>query len=388
MSLTIDRVRTRAELSEFITLPRRLYEGMPGYVTPLDHERRQLLDPAKAAFFNHGTACYWIARRDGTAVGRVSAQIDLAAVGPDARNIGLFGCLDAADDGEVVATLLRTAEDWLRERKRSVIRGPFLLSINGEPGLLVDGHEQPPVTLSGWHPPYLDQHVQAADYGMAARLFYYLLDMRRFSLDDSLERLGRLRAGTEIAIRPLRMNDLESEMEMGRRIFNEAWQHNWGFTPATEADVADLVKQFKPFIFPDFGFFVDFRGEPVAFVLSVPNVFEITADLGPRPSPAGWMRLLFRIWRQQYRNYRIVLLGITPKYQGSLIGALICAAAFEHIRKRVRARGVDDVVAGWILERNLAMRRPIESLGFRTTTTYKIYEKALEFGSCGEEAFQ
>ena len=153
--VTVERVRTRAELTEFIALPRRLYDGMSGFVAPLDHERRQMLDPKKSAFFTHGVASYWIARRGGTAVGRVSAQIDFAADEPDAREIGLFGCLDVVDDGEVVAALLRTAEAWLRERKRRIVRGPFLLSINGEPGLLVEGQGESPVTLLGWHPAYL-----------------------------------------------------------------------------------------------------------------------------------------------------------------------------------------------------------------------------------------
>jgi len=380
MSLEINRVRTRAELSEFITLPRRLYEGLPGYIAPLDHERRQLLDPIKASFFAHGVACYWIARRRGAAVGRISAQIDFAAVGPDAREIGLFGCLDAIDDGEVVAALLRTAEDWLRERKCRLVRGPFLLSINGEPGLLVDGQMQPPMTLRGWHPAYLDRHLQDAGYGTAARLLYYSLDTKTFPFDDHLASLVRARAGAEIAVRPLRMDDLASEMEQGRRIFNDAWQHNWGFTPATESDVADLIKQFKPFLFPDSGFFVHLRGEPAAFVLSLPNIFEITADLGPRPGLTGWIRLLYRIWRQRYRAFRVSLLGIAPKYQNSFVGALICVVAFEQIRKHVRTRQVEELVAGWILEQNLAMRRPLEALGFRKTTTYNVYEKTLEFG--------
>jgi len=73
------------------------------------------------------------------------------------------------------------------------------------------------------------------------------------------------------------------------------------------------------------------------------------------------------------------LLGIAPKYQGSLVGALICAAAFDHIRKHVRAWQIDELVAGWILEQNFAMRRPLEALGFQITTTYNVYEKTVKF---------
>ena len=376
--LTIDRVRTQRELKEFITLPRRLYDGLPGFVAPLDFERRQLLDPAKSAFFTHGVACYWIARRGGAAIGRVSAQIDLASDTPNAGDIGLFGCLDAIDDGEAVAALLQHAEDWLRQRGRRVVRGPFLLSINGEPGLLVDGQSDPPVTLLGWHPTYLSRHLHNAGYGMATRLFCYRLKTEDFALDSRLEGLARARSRADITVRPLRMDSLESEMELGRRIFNDGWRQNWAFTPATESDVADMVRQFRPFLFPDSGFFIDIHGEPAAFVLSIPNIFEITADLGARPGPLGWLRFVYRIWRQQYRGFRLALIGITSKYQQSVVGGLIGTVAFEEVRQRMRTRQVDEVIAGWIVEQNQAAKRAIESLGFRYARTYNLYEKTLE----------
>jgi hypothetical protein len=56
--VTIERVVSRPQLARFITLPRRLYAGTPGYVAPLDHERYQLLDPRKSPFFTHGYASY------------------------------------------------------------------------------------------------------------------------------------------------------------------------------------------------------------------------------------------------------------------------------------------------------------------------------------------
>lgn len=380
--LTIERVRTRAELKDFITLPRRLYEGLPGFVAPLDLERRQLLDPHRSAFFTHGMASYWIARRGEREAGRVSAQIDFAADAPNAHEIGLFGCIDAVDDGEVVSALLRSAEGWLTERGRRIVRGPFLLSINGEPGLLVDGQLHPPVTLLAWHPPYLDRHLQQAGYQTATRLLCYLLKKEDFAFDDRLEALARARSRAEITVRPLRMDALESEMELARRMFNDGWRQNWAFTPATETDVADMVRQFRPFLFPDSGFFIDIRGEPAAFVLSIPNISEITADLGPRPGLLGWMRLAYRIWRQQYRGFRLALIGITSKYQNSVVGGLISTVAFEEVRRRLRARGTDELIAGWIVEQNQAARRAIEALGFAYTRTYNLYEKSLENPPC------
>ncbi len=376
VALTIDRVRTRAQLTRFIRLPRQLYQGMPGYTPPLDYERRQMLDPRRSAFFTHGEATYWIASRDGRPAGRISAQIDFAADGPDAGRTGLFGCLDAADDSECVAALLRTAESWLHERGRRTVRGPFVLSINSESGLLVDGQLQPPVTLLPWHPPYLDRHVRAAGYDAAQLLYTFACKREDFAFDRRLEQLAQIRSRAAITVHDLHPG-IPGEIEIARRIFNDGWQRNWGFTPATPTDVRALAHQFKPFLFPDTAFFIAIGGEPVAFMIGIPNVFEITGDLGPAPSIVGWAKLLFRIYRQRYRCFRIILLGMLSRYQSSALGAAIATVMFDEVRQRLHARHADECVLGWVVDSNHLPLKAVGDLGFRQTQTYSVYERCL-----------
>ncbi|MBU1174259.1 MAG: hypothetical protein KKH72_02570, partial [Alphaproteobacteria bacterium] len=150
MSFEIVPVSTRAELREFIGLPSRVYKGLPGFVAPPNFERAGLLDPRKGSFFKHGEAQYWLARKDGASVGRISAQIDFTQPEGVYDGAGLFGCLDAVDDMEVTSALFATAEAWLRAKGKSRAAGPFLLSLNQEPGLLVAGHLEPPIVSISW----------------------------------------------------------------------------------------------------------------------------------------------------------------------------------------------------------------------------------------------
>jgi len=377
VALAIERVDTRRQLADFITLPRRLYSGMPGYVAPLDHDRRQMLDPKKAAFFTHGEAAYWIAARAGRQIGRVSAQIDRASEGPAAQEIGLFGCLDTVDDAECVAALLGTAAAWLRERGRRTMRGPFLLSINGESGLLVEGQSLPPVTMLPWHPAYLDRLVQEAGCSPVTALHCFQCNEDEFTFDQTLEELAKIRCRAEITVRDLRLGQLDAEMEVARQIYNDGWRRNWGFTPATKADVHAMATEFKPFLFSDTTFFVDVRGEPAAFMVAIPNIFEITADLGPAPSAFGWAKLLFRIWRQHYRCFRVILLGMVSKYQNSALGAAIATVIFDEVRRRLRARHAAECVLAWVVESNHIPLKAVKSLGFRHTQRYSVYERTL-----------
>ena len=377
MALTVERVRSRAELTEFIQLPRRLYSGMQGYVPPLDFERRQLLDPKRSAFFSHGYAAYWIARRDGRAVGRISAQIDFLTPGPDADRLGLFGCLDAVDDGEVVRQLLETAERWLLDQKRVIVRGPFLLSINGESGLLLDGHNEEPSILLGWHPRYLQRHLIDRGYALAAQLRCYSVEDKDFAWHDELASLEAVSARAGLAVRHLDLRNLEADIEAGCRIFNDGWKDNWGFTPISQSDARALAARFRPLLFEDAAIFIDVRGEPAAFVLCAPNLFEISADLGGAPTPLGWLRLAYRIWRAQYRCVRLVLLGVTSKYRDTVLGGAIATLAFTEISKLGLKWGIETLVAGWILDSNRRTLRAVEGFGFRYSRSYGVYEKAL-----------
>ena len=374
--LSIQRVRTRAQLSEFIILPRLIYDGMPGFVAPLDYERRQMLDPRHNSFFTHGHAAYWIASRNGRPLGRVSAQIDLAAVGPDASDVGLFGCLDAIDDGNVVDALLKTAEDWLRQQGRRIARGPFLLSINGESGLLLDGQLEPPMTLLPWHPAYLDNRVRDAGYTLARSLYCFDYKSAASPPARRVEMLSNVRMRAGITTRDIRLDDLDADMETARKIFNDGWQNNWGFTPSTESDVRAMTAQFKPMLLSQAGFFIDVHGEPAAFMLAVPNLFDLTAGIGAAPGIFGWMKFLIRMGRARYRSFRIILLGMTTKYNKSVLRSAIAAVMFEEMWRRARALGIDAGIAGWVLDSN-PLSQSLMHIGLRKSHTYGVYEKSL-----------
>jgi len=371
MSFTIELVRTRAKLRDFITLPRRLYQNMPGYVAPLDIERRELIDPKKSPFFSHGRAAYWIARRDGQDVGRISAQID-DLTGPETpHDLGLFGCLDAIDDRAVVAVLLRTAEDWLRAQGRRQVRGPFILSISGESGLLIDGQLEPPMTLMPWHPPYLEKHLLAAGYARVMRLFSYVLDLRKHAAADLRQPRGAKRR--DLTIRSMRLDDFENEMEIARTIYNDGWRHNWGFVPGTKADAKGLARSFKPLLQPDMCFFLCADEQPVAFSLTIPNVFDISADLGAAPSVLGWLKLFWRMWRRRYRRFRLAFIGGKLAFHGTGIGI---TALTETVR-RLKAYGAEEIACAWVLESNAVLISELRKLGFSVRTTFGVYEKKL-----------
>src|SRR5438067_13868375 len=115
MAVQIAPSRGLRDLREFVELPYRLHAGTP-WIPPLKLERYMFLSRRLNAYFKHGEAEYFLARRGGRVVGRITAQINLVSNEYHSRRWGNFGFLEFEDDQEVLDALLSAAEGWLRAR--------------------------------------------------------------------------------------------------------------------------------------------------------------------------------------------------------------------------------------------------------------------------------
>ncbi|HWG05996.1 MAG TPA: hypothetical protein VG271_13365, partial [Beijerinckiaceae bacterium] len=291
--IDIEPVDNDRRFHEFARAARLLYTGLAGYEPPLDLSSVELLKPGKATFFSHGEAAYFLARRSGQLVGRISAQIDHAD--PASKDgLGLFGCCDAVDDPQVVQELLGTAEKWLLSKGMRRMRGPFNLSINGETGTMIEGQDAGAMLLMPWHPRYLGGHLAASGLTPAKDVLAYTLPC-----DDEFvwekKRLLRNTTGSYLKVRGLNMKNLNAEADIMQRLFNDAWSKNWGFTPMLPEEVRTMTKEFRPFLREEFGAFVEKDGEPIAFALCMPNIDQMARGLGGRLLPFGWLPFAWRL---------------------------------------------------------------------------------------------
>ncbi len=117
-----------------------------------------------------------LAERDGRPVGRISAQVDRLVLHHMGAGIGQWGMFEAAD-AEVAGELIHRAEAWLRGRDMTRSMGPFSLSIWDEPGLLIKGHDHPPMVMMGHNKAEYEAWVEAAGYAKVKDLLTYDLDV-------------------------------------------------------------------------------------------------------------------------------------------------------------------------------------------------------------------
>lgn len=373
-SYHIRPVTNRKQLDEFIAVSWSVYLNDPHWVPPLLFEQRQRLTP-KNPFFQHAHWQAWTAWSGDRPVGRVSAQVDRLYLEQHTDKTGYFGMLEAEDSPELVAALLATAENWLREQGMQQVRGPFNLSINEECGVLVEGFDTPPYIMMGHARPYYRHHIETAGYRPARDLLAYQI-ATDFDAPTVMTRLAE-KAGRDVSIRPLRRKQLKQELEILRDIFNDAWVDNWGFTPFTAAEFADIGELLTLLVDDDFVQIAEIGNRPVAMVVALPNINEVIRDLNGRLLPTGWLKLLWRLKIGYPETARVPLLGVRKEYQHTRLGPALAFMVTDAVRRGLLRRKIRNVELSWILEDNSGMRNIIEAIGGVAYKRYRVFEKPL-----------
>ncbi|HEY1774913.1 MAG TPA: hypothetical protein VGG41_02025 [Solirubrobacteraceae bacterium] len=376
MSLEIRPVAGAGDLRRFIALAGELYRNEPRWIAPLNMDMRRRLDRKGNPFFKHAEAEYFLAWRDGRAVGRISAHIDHRLNEFQDNRWGNFGFFECEDSRESAHALLAAAESWLRERGRDRMVGPMDFTTNDEVGLMIEGYERPPIILSAWHHPYYRSLLES--YGLEKTMDWLMWSLHISGRSRVRDAIWRMAANVEtehgIVCRPMRKRDLDAEVKRFLEVYNAAWERNWAAVPLTEEEVRHYAAQLKPILDENWAFLAERidTGEVVGAALTLPDYNQVLAHLNGRLLPLGWAKALY--YRRQIDAVRVFALGVKPAYQHTGIAARFYQLHFE-AAERTRQKGGE---MGYILETNRPMNRAMEGMGGEIVRRFRVYERMLD----------
>ena len=375
-------VGDKAGRTAFVDLAYRFGAREPHWVAPLRMEAMELIDPARNPFFGHAEVQLMIAYRGNAAVGRISAHIDRLALaqpaaqgmGPGTGNWGLF----EAEDSDVARALIGAAQDWLRARGMTRVLAPLSMSIWEEPGQLILGHDHPPTVMMGHQPAHYAAWFTALGYVPAKLLRTYDLDIIP-PFPPLIQRIVQSgEKNTKIRIRQVDRSRFDSEAALILDILNDAWSTNWGFVPFTEREIAYAGKKFKPIVREDLILVADYEGQPVAFMMTLPDLNEVLAPMHGKLFPFNWAKLLLWLRKPRVRTVRVPLMGVRKRLQSSRLASQLAFMMIDRIRRNsVDRYGATRSEIGWILEDNQGMVAIADAIGSKVNREYMIYEKAL-----------
>lgn len=374
-NVEVVRVVSKADREAFIRFPWKVYAGNAAWVPPLLMERRDFLNPKKNPFFAHADVELYLARRPGTAgkpgeiVGRIAAVEDRNWNAFQKTTQAYWGMFESIDDADVTCALFEQVKVFARARKLTSMLGPMNLSTNADCGLLLDAFELPPYILMTYNPAYyVDLVEKAAGQVKAKDLIAWKIDVTQ-PVPERVARLAeKFRKREGLVVRPINLKDLAGEVDRLKKIYNDAWEANWGFVPMTDAEFQHMAKDMKQIVVPELALIAEIEGEPVAFALTLPDVHRALAKINGRLFPTGLLKLLWHM--RKIRACRLTGLGIRKGFRKRGIDAVLYCDTLRNAQKL----GYTEGEVSWTLEDNDLINRPIEMMGATRYKTYRIYE--------------
>ena len=369
MALEVVTADGKRGLKEFIELPYSLYRGDPFWVPPLRIAVKELLDRAKHPFYANAEVEFFLAMRDGRAVGRIAAILDRNYNKYHDENAGFFGFFESTNDPEVAAALLGAARKWVFDRGAVVIRGPVNPSTNYECGMLVDGFDSSPMVMMTYNPPYYPALMESAGLRKGRDFNAYV----NTAAAVELEKIGRVAdrklARSGVTVRPIDLKDFDGEVERLWGVYNSVLRRNWGFVPMTREEFILTGKEMKQILKPELVLVGEADGKTIGFALALPDINFALKPAGGSLFPTGLLKILY--YQRLITSLRVLALGVLDEYRTSGVAAAFYASLVRTARKLGYG---GDCEMSWIMEDNVLMTRSLEVMGARRYKTYRIYE--------------
>jgi len=367
MAIDIAIVGTKQELREFIDLPWKIYKEYPHWVPPLKQEIAKMVTPGKYPFWNHAARELYVARKNGSVVGRVAAIRDDHHDKIHEEKAGFFGFFECTEDYEVAKALFDAARSWCLGKRCQFLRGPASPSSNDEYGFLLEGFDKDPTVMMPYNPEYYLRFSE--QYGFTkVKDLYALFKIIKTGVPARIDKImQRAKKSSPFKLRTIDPKNFKRDVAIIKSVYNGAWEKNWGFVPMTSEEMDLSTESMKPFYDPKLIMIAEIDGKPAGIALTVPNINEVLKKLNGRMSLAGIIKFLW--YKRKIKSCRTLVGGCLPEFRKT---GLIAELFYESL---LRASGKYEwCELGWNLEDNDLINRFDMEIGGEIYKKYRLYQ--------------
>ena len=375
--IKIKKVNTKKELKLFIQFYYDLYRDNDCAVPYLYSDEMATLRRDKNPSFECCDADYFLAYKDGQVVGRVAAIINRRANERwNCRQVR-FGWFDFIDDLEVSEALLKTVEEWGRQRGMNEIAGPLGFIDTDREGMLVEGFDQLSTMYINYNFPYYPKHMERLagfkkdnDY-LESKVKVPEVVPEKFA---KVTEMVRKRYG--LRVHKFTRKELIDE-GWGHEVFrllNATYKDLYGFSELSDSQVNKLVNDYIKIADLNLVTAIMDGDKMVGFGITFPSfsrALQKTRD--GRFLPFGWWHLLKILKWHKTPIVDLLLIGVLPEYRAKGANALI----FDDLIRWFQRYGFEWAETGPQMETNEGVLSQWQYLEATIHRRHRCYRKSI-----------
>ena len=365
----------KRELREWLDLTDRLYAHEPGYIPPF---RQQIHDffEGKAPYLRHGSIEFLTVLDGGTVVARTTAHTSSKL---DAKLGGrhlLFGFTEFVEDDGVFAALA----DGLERRARAVgaerLLGPVNLLPNQSGGVITSGFQRRGFVDSPYNLPYYPASYDRHGFERLFEGATFIVEQidegtvpveTLFPFDDA--RIER----EQLEVRQADRKRIDDQLPFIRHMLNTSFAQLDYYTEIDADELAYQVDGLSYLLDERIALYLFKAGEPIAFVLCIPDISEFVRKINGNLNLVNQLRLL--LTRNRYRREAILVIkGTVPEEQGKDYMRLLN----RELLRNLRAAGYRTGRGTFVEVENTASSSQAEHMGGAPLHGVTFYGRAVE----------
>jgi len=372
MSVEIREATSRAGRKAWVKFVFSHYRGHDFYVPQILSDEIAYFDPRKNPIFEVADVRMLTAWKDGVLVGRICGIINRLETEKLGRMVGRFGWFETVDEECVAYALLDAVREWLSAEGCVEMTGPHGFTDFDPSGILIEGFDLLPTISGSYHYPYYSGLLES--WGLEKQVDYLEFRIDMTKPVPFLERIrDRVDDGHGSVVSLPSRKALLAQAGTVWDILEETYAHLYGVTPLTEAQKQFYTKKYLSFLDPDFvklGY--DEEGEPVGFLVAMPNLSQAFRRAGGRLFPFGLLHIL-RAYRKP-DGVDLLLAGARKVPSAKPLTTLGLVRMADTLRKR----GVRFMETNRELETNTTVNRMWRKFDVVATRRARIYRRSLD----------
>jgi hypothetical protein len=325
-NIVIKDVMSKSDLNKFISFQDKLYKGNKYRVPQLHMYEKAALMPKKNPAFEFCEARYWLASKGSEIVGRIAGIINHKSNEIWKEKHLRFGWIDFIDDINVSSALIKTVEDWAKQKGMTAVHGPLGFSDMDLEGMLVEGFDEIGTQAVIYNYDYYPVHLKKLGYIKDTDWIQLELKIPE-KVPEKILRISEL-VQKKYNLKLLKIKKAKDILPYAKSIFkiiNESYTNLYGFVTLTEKQITYYTDQYFSMVNPKYiGLVIDKNNKLVGFGLGFLSLSKALMKAKGKLFPFGFIPIL----KDMKKNDTIDLLlhAVKPEYFNKGVPAIFYAA--------------------------------------------------------------